>query len=76
MAMTIYTVTVTHVDWDVPEVFNFDTEEAATEAARQMRATIARLGNEDYDVSEIVGLPLLTAASIPDIIGDVSEWWG
>lgn len=75
--MKVYTVSVNNMEWDQPELFNFDTEEAASKAADAIREVIARLSTADeYDVSEIVGLPVLTADSIPEIIGDVSEWWG
>ncbi len=80
--MNVYTVTVTNADWDVPEVFIFDTEDAATEAAESIRQVIKQiavdgLGDPDeYDVSEIVGLPVLSADRIPAIVADVKEWWG
>ena len=80
--MNVYTVTVTNADWDQPEVFIFDTEEAAAEAAVAIRGVIAEiavqgLGDPDeYDVTEIVALPVLTADRIPAIVADVSEWWG
>ncbi len=74
--MKVYTVTVTHPDWDQPEVYNMSTKEAAVRLAESLRFLFAESPDRDgYDVEVIEELPVLSAADIPAILADVKEWW-